>query len=217
MDWVGLIVEATSGQKLDAYFREHIFGPLGMQDSGFTISSEQRARQANWHQRQADGLLQPQPYETPFTPEFRAGGGGLYSTAGDYMTFLRAMLQGGAVGDARILQPETVALMGRNHIGDIEAGILKTTDPWRSVDVDFFPGASLKWGLGTMINLQPSRNGRSAGSLTWAGLYNTHYWIDPARRVTGLVMTQILPFGDEPAMRLYGQFERAVYKHLKTA
>ena len=101
--------------------------------------------------------------------------------------------------------------MGTNQIGDLEAGILKTTTPASSTDVDFFPGASLKWGLGTMINMQPGPNGRSAGSLTWAGLYNTHYWIDPARRLAALIMTQVLPFGDGPTMRLYGQYERSLY------
>jgi CubicO group peptidase (beta-lactamase class C family) len=217
IDWVGLIIEAVSGQKLEVYFREHIFEPLGMKDSGFTITPEQRARQVSVHQRQADGMLQPQPFETPFTPEFWAGGGGLYSTAADYMTFLQALLHGGSFNGARILRPEAVALMGQNQIGDTEAGILKTTDPRRSVDVDFFPGASLKWGLGTMINMQAGPNGRSAGSLTWAGIFNTHYWIDPACRVAALIMTQILPFGDAGTMTVYGQYERAVYDYLKTA
>ncbi|HEY0203715.1 MAG TPA: serine hydrolase domain-containing protein, partial [Acetobacteraceae bacterium] len=215
LDWVGLIVEAASGQKLDAYVRDHITGPLGMKDTGFAITAEQRARQVSVHQRQPDGSLQPQPLETPFTPEFWAGGGGLYSTASDYMTFLRALLQDGALDGARILQPETVALMRQNQIGAIEAGILKTTGPGRSTDVDFFHGASLKWGLGTMINMQAGPNGRSAGSLTWAGLFNTHYWIDPARRVIGVIMMQVLPFGDERAMRVYGEFERGVYDSLK--
>ena len=217
IDWVGLIVEAASGQKLDAYFREHIFGPLGMKDTGYVATPELRARQAHVHQREADGSLAPQPLETPSTPEFWPGGGGLYSTAADYMAFLRALLHEGTLDGARILRPETVALMGRNHIGAIEAGILKTTLPSRSVDVDFFPGGSLKWGLGYMINAEPGPNGRSAGTLTWAGIFNTHYWIDPARRVAALIMTQVLPFGDERAMRVYGRFERAVYDHLKAA
>ena len=216
-DWVGLIVEASSGQRLDAYFQEHIFGPLGMNDTGFTIAPEQRARQASVHRRQADGSLEPQPLETPFTPEFWAGGGGLYSTARDYMTFVQALLHGGALHDTRILRSETVAQFGRNHIGNIEAGTLTTTEPGRSTDVDFFPGQSLKWGLGTMINMQPGPNGRSAGSLTWAGLFNTHYWIDPAQRVAGVLMAQVLPFGDARTMRLYGQFERSVYDVLKAA
>ncbi len=217
IDWVGLLVEATSGQKLDAYVQQHVLGPLGMKDTGFATTPGQRARQASVHQRQADGSLQPQPLETPFTPEFWAGGGGLYSTASDYMTFLQALLHGGAFQGARILRPDTVAMLGQNQIGAIEAGILKTTAPASSTDVDFFPGASLKWGLATMINMQPGSDGRSAGSLTWAGLYNTHYWIDPARQVIGVIMTQTLPFGDPPAMRLYGQFERAVYDSLKAA
>ena len=217
LDWVGLLVEAASGRKLDAYFQEHIFGPLGMKDSGFATTADQRARQTNVHQRQADGSLAPQPLETPFTPEFLAGGGGLYSTAADYMAFVQALLHGGDFNGARILRPETVALLGQNQLGGIEAGILKTTDARRSVDVDFFPGASLKWGLATMINAQPGPNGRSAGSLTWAGIFNTHYWIDPARRVAGVIMAQVLPFGDDRTMRLYGRFERAVYDTLKPA
>ncbi len=217
IDWVGLLVEAVSGQKLDAYVRQHILEPLGMANTGFATSPGQRARQASVHQRQADGSLQPQPLEAPFMPEFWAGGGGLYSTASDYMAFLRALLHGGTLGGARILRPETVASMGRNQIGAVEAGIMRTTAPGNSTDVDFFPSASLKWGLATMINVEPGPDGRDADTLTWAGLFNTHYWIDPARRVVGLLMTQILPFGDAPAMRLYGQFERAVYDSLNTA
>ena len=217
LEWAGLLVEAASGQTLDAYVQQHIFGPLGMTDTGYQATPGQRARQASLHQRQADGSLQPQPLEAPFTPEFWPGGSGLYSTASDYTTFLRALLHGGTLGGARILRPETVALMGRNHIGAVEAGILKTTAPASSTDVDFFPGASLKWGLATMINMQPGPNGRSAGTLTWAGLANTHYWIDPARHVVGVLMTQVLPFGDPPAMRLYGRFERAVYDALDDA
>jgi CubicO group peptidase (beta-lactamase class C family) len=217
IDWVGRIVEAVGGKPIDAYFREHIFAPLGMQDSGFVTTPEQRARQASVHQRKPDGSLEPQPLETPFVPEFYAGGGGLYSTAPDYLTFLQMLLHEGALNGTRILKPETVALMGKNHIGDIEAGILKTTMPMRSADVDFFPGISLKWGLGYMINMAPGPNGRSAGSLTWAGLFNTYFWIDPARRVTGLIMTQVLPFADRNAVKLYGRFERAVYDTLNAA
>ena len=214
IDWVGLLVESVSGQKLDAYFQDHIFAPLGMKDTGFVATPAQRGRQVRVHERQADGSLAPQPLETPFVPEFWAGGGGLYSTGPDYMAFLQALLHDGSANGARILRPETVALMRQNHIGDIEAGILKTTGA-RSTDVDFFPGASLKWGLGTMINVQPGPNGRSAGTLTWAGIFNTHYWVDPERRVIGVIMTQVLPFGDARTMKVYGQFERAVYDSLK--
>jgi methyl acetate hydrolase len=214
IDWVGRIVEATSGEPLDVYFREHILDPLGMNDTGFATTQEQRARQASVHQRKPDGSLEPQPLETPFTPEFYAGGGGLYSTAPDYLNFLQMLLHEGSWNGARILRPETVAMMGMNQIGDIEAGVLKSYVPTRSNDVDFFPGMPLRWGLGYMINLQPVPGGRSANSLTWAGIFNTYYWIDPTRHITGVIMTQVLPFADQASVRLYGQFERGVYSAL---
>jgi methyl acetate hydrolase len=215
-DWVGRLVEATSGQSLDAYFRDKIFTPLGMKDSGYVTSPEQRARQARVHARQADGGLVPQPLEAPpVTPEFWSGGGPLYSTARDYLAFLQMLLHGGSFNGTRLLRPETVALMGRNHTGNISAGILKTHMPALSNDVDLFPGAEIRWGLGYMLNMQPGPNGRSAGTVSWGGLFNTYYWLDPAKRVTGLIMTQILPFADQRALKLYGQVERGVYDTLK--
>jgi CubicO group peptidase (beta-lactamase class C family) len=212
IEWVGRVIEAVSGMTLDAYLREHVAGPLGMDDTGYVASPAQRARLASVHQRGADGVLTPQPLETPSTPEFWPGGGGLLSTASDYLTFLRMLLHGGALAGVRILREETVAQMGRNHIGALAAGILTTTTPSRSNDVDLFPGSDLRWGLGGMINLQQGPNGRSAGTLSWGGIYNSYFWIDPARRLTGVIMTQILPFGDARALALYGAFERRVYE-----
>ena len=215
IDWVGRLVEAMSGQTLDAYFRDKIFTPLGMQDSGYITSDEQRARQARVHQRQADGTLVPQPLETPSTPEFWSGGGPLYSTGPDYLAFLQMLLHGGSFNGAQLLRPETVALMGQNHIGNIPAGIMKTENPARSNDVDFFPGAEVRWGLGYMLNMQPGPNGRSAGTVSWGGIFNTYYWLDPVKHVTGLIMTQILPFADQRVLQLYGQFESGVYTVLQ--
>src|SRR5207245_2220860 len=183
IDWVRRLVESVSGQTLEAYFRDKIFAPLGMKDSGYITSDEQRARQARVHQRQADGTLAPQPLETPFTPEFWSGGGPLYSTGRDYLTFLQVLLHGGSHNGTRILKPETVALMGKNHTGDIPAGIMKTTTPARSNDVDLFPGAPIRWGLGYMLNMEPGPNGRSAGTVSWGGIFNTYYWLDPAKRL----------------------------------
>jgi CubicO group peptidase (beta-lactamase class C family) len=105
--------------------------------------------------------------------------------------------------------------MGENQIGKNEVGILRTTAPAFSNDVDFFPGISLKWGLGHMINMQAVPDGRSAGSLTWAGLFNTYYWIDSQRRIAAVFMTQVLPFADVRALRIYHQFERGVYAAVK--
>jgi methyl acetate hydrolase len=215
MDWVGQIVEAVSGQNLDAYFREYITMPLGMADTGFIAAPAQRARQANVHQRAADGTLAPLALEAPFSeerrPEFWAGGAGLYSTAADYLTLLRMLLHGGSFEGARILREETVAEMARNQIGDLAAGILKTTTPARSNDVDLFPGSALRWGLGPMINMAAGPHGRSAGTLTWGGVFNSYFWLDPARQIAGVMMTQILPFADARALRLYGRFESGVY------
>jgi len=214
IDWVGRIVEAVSGQPLDEYFRKHIFAPLGMTDSGFMPTAEQHARRATLHQRVGDGRLEPQPLEMPPVPEFWAGGGGLFSTAPDYLTFLRMLLAGGSLAGARILKPETVALMGENHIGELQAGVMKTTSAARSNDVDFFPGAPVRWGLGYLINQEPGPHGRSPGSLAWAGLFNTYYWIDPRRGLAALILTQILPFADARVLDLYGAFERAIYTAL---
>jgi CubicO group peptidase (beta-lactamase class C family) len=211
IDWVGRIVEAVDGRRLDACLRERIFDPLGMRDTGFAPSAEQRARQAILHQRQPDGTLVPQPLESPFVPEFYAGGGGLYSTGSDYLTFQRMLLHGGVLGGARVLAPETVRLMHENHVGDLPAGILTTQNPLRSNDVDFFPGARVRWSLAHMLNLDPGPNGRSAGTVGWGGLYNSYYWIDPWKRVCGVILTQILPFADHRVLKLYGRFERAVY------
>jgi methyl acetate hydrolase len=217
LDRVGRLVEIVSATNLDLYFREHITEPLGMKDTGFSVTEAQRAREAHLHIRQADGTLIPQPVEKPKVRKVFSGGGGIYSTAPDYLTLLRALLNGGSFAGKHILRAEQVAAMSANQIGNLEAGILKTTNPNLSNDVDFFPGLRLRWGLGHMINLDPVPNGRKAGSLTWAGLYNTYYWIDPASRIAGVIMMQILPFADGRALNLYRRFERGVYRALQPA
>jgi CubicO group peptidase (beta-lactamase class C family) len=183
-----------------------------MADTGFVVSPSQRARQASTHRRKPDGSLVAERLQKQATPTAFLGGGSLYSTAPDYLTLIRTLLHEGSFNGARILRAETVALMGQNQIGDIEAGILRTTNSALSNDVDFFPGIALRWGLGHMINMEPGPDGRSAGSLTWAGLLNTYYWIDQTKRVAAVFMTQVLPFADRPALSLYNQFERGIYK-----
>jgi CubicO group peptidase (beta-lactamase class C family) len=215
IDWVGRIVETVSGDPLDVYFRKAIFDPLGMKDTAFVLSPPQYARQASVHRRGPNGALTAEPLEPmaksrPSAPRMFSGGGGIYSTAPDYLTLLRALLQGGAFDGARILRPETVALMGQNQIGDVDVGILKTTVPSLSNDVDLCPGVPCKWGFGHMINMEAMAGGRGAGSMTWGGLLNTYYWIDPGKRIAAAFMTQVLPFADGRALRLYRQFERGI-------
>jgi methyl acetate hydrolase len=215
VQYANSIVEHVSGEPLELYFRKHILDPLGMRDTGFVLSSEQREREASLHRRGPDGFLKAEPIERQSPHASFSGGGGIYSTASDYLTLIRALLRGGALDSVRILRPETMALMSQNQIGEIEAGVLRTTSPTVSNNVDFFPGISLKWGFGHMINMQPVPGGRSAGSLTWAGLLNTYYWIDPGKRITAVFMTQVLPFADHRALRIYRRFERGVYGVVK--
>src|SRR4051812_22331496 len=162
LDRVGRLVEIVSGQTLDRYFRDNITGPLGMQDTGYAITDAQRARRASLHLRKADGTLVAQPLVKQAEPKEFSGGGGLKSTAPDYLTLLQAILNGGGVPGKRILRPQTVEAMSTNQIGDIDAGILKTTKPPLSADVDFFPGVRLRWGLAGMINIDPVAGGRAA-------------------------------------------------------
>jgi CubicO group peptidase (beta-lactamase class C family) len=217
IDKVGRLVEIASGEPLDRYFRNHICQPLGMKDTGFEIAAAQRSREANLHVRKSDGTLTAKPLEKANEPHSHSGGGGIYSTAPDYLILLQALLNGGNLNGVQILKSETVALMSANQTGDIEAGRMKTTSPALSNDVDFFPGVRLRWAFGHMINLDHVKDGRKAGSLTWAGLYNTYYWMDPASNVAGVIMMQILPFADTRALDLYRKFERGVYRALKPA
>jgi len=217
LDYVGRMVEIASAKNLDSYFRDHITGPLGMDDTGFSLNEKQRAREANLHVRQASGRLKPEPLEKPVPQTSHSGGGGIYSTAPDYLKLLQALLNGGSLGDVEILRPKTVALMGENQIGNLEAGRMKTTNPALSNDVDFFPGKRLRWGLGHMINLDPVTDGRKAGSLTWAGLFNTYYWMDPGTGLAGVIMMQILPFADAHALSAYRRFERGLYHAVRQA
>lgn len=213
IDWVGKVVETVSGQTLEIYLREHILTPLGMHDTGFILRPDQRVRLVGMHARTPDGL-QPIPFEMPQEPEFFMGGGGLYSTAADYLTFIQMILHGGRFNGAQVLKLETVALMSRNHIGDLCVGTMQTVLPESSNDANFFPGMVQKWGLSFLINTEPSPHGRSAGSLAWAGLGNTYFWIDPVQRIGGVILMQLLPFADPKALGLFTQFERGVYAAL---
>ena len=218
IDWAGKAVERVSGQKLGTYFQQHLFAPLGMASTSFRLSPSQRARLVGMHARQPDGALNPIEFELPQDPEFEMGGGGLYSTAADYMKFCQVFLHAGrAEGGAQVLRPETVALMSQNQMGDLKVTNLKTIDPASSLDAEFFPGMAKTWSTAFMINTAEAPTGRSAGSLAWAGLGNTYFWIDPRRRVAGVILMQLLPFADGPALQAFAGFETATYKALPAA
>jgi methyl acetate hydrolase len=214
IDFVGKAVEAASGKRLDAYLRDHMFTPLGMSDTGFKITDEMRKRLVGMHARGEDGSLTPIPFELEQEPEFHMGGGGLYGTAADYIKFTQMILNKGRGNGNQVLKPETVALMGQNHIGELTMGKMTTAIGWATNDVDLYPDIVKKWGLSFLINTAKTPEGRSPGSLAWAGLANTYYWIDPARDVTGVILMQLLPFADKKCLEAFAGFERGVYAGL---
>ncbi|MGE0424935.1 MAG: serine hydrolase domain-containing protein [Reyranellaceae bacterium] len=210
IDWAGRAVEAASGQDLEAYFHDHIFAPLGMRDTSFRLRPDQQARRATPHARQPDGKLQTMALVRSEEPEFLGGGGGLFGTVPDYLAFVRALLADGG----GLVKPETFAEMARNNMGDIFVETLKSFVPAMSLDANLFPDIPQKWGLSFSINTRPTPEGRSAGSLAWAGLGNLYFWIDPVKRVAGVWGTQILPFCDTKSVKAFKAFEKAVYDSL---
>ena len=185
-----------------------------MTDTGFTVTSDCRARLAGMHARAENGMLSPIPFELPQEPEFQMGGGGLYGTAEDYLAFERLFLNQGRADGRQVLRPETVQLMSQNAIGGLDVRLLKTVVPAYSNDAEFFPGMVKKWGLGFMISTEAVPGGRGPGSLAWAGLGNSYFWIDPAKGIAGVILMQLIPFADPKALALLDGFEKALYAAL---
>src|SRR5438477_3300150 len=170
IDFVGKAVEAVSGKKLDAYLRDQLFAPLGMTDTGFKIGDAQRQRLVAMHQRGEDGSLAPIPFELEQDPEFHMGGGGLYGTAGDYIKFAQMILNKGRGNGNQVLKPETVAMMGQNHIGELNITRMTSAVAWATNDVDLYPDMVKKWGLSFLINTPKRPKARSPAAFPWAGL-----------------------------------------------
>jgi methyl acetate hydrolase len=214
IDFVGKAVEAASGKRLDVYLRDHLFIPLGMNDTGFKLTDSQRKRLVGMHARGADGALSPIPFELEQNPEFHMGGGGLYSVAGDYIKFCQMILNKGKGGGNQVLRPETVAVMGQNHMGALNVTKMISAAPVYSNDVDLWPDQAKKWGLSFLINTAKTPEGRSPNSLAWAGLANTYFWIDPSRDISGVILMQLLPFADGKSLEAFAGFERGIYTGL---
>jgi len=193
---------------LGRYLQANFFEPLAMPDTGFRIRDDQRERLAKVHARTPAGAVATD-LEIPQAPEFEMGGGGLYSTVGDYLRFARMIMGDGVLDGVRVLAGPTVAVMSANAMGGLRCRTLKSAVPGSTNDVDFLDG--WQWGLSFLINPDPLPTGRSAGSLAWAGLANSYYWIDPKKRVAGVYATQLLPFYDADAVALFGSFESEVY------
>ena len=213
-DVSGRLVEAVSGQKLEDYFREHIFAPLKMNDTSYNVPEAKGPRMVAQQQRageRMDGAVELQKPQPGLTIPAPIGGGGRASTADDYGRFMRMLLNGGALDGTRVLKAETVALMGQNHIGEVSVPALKSALP-RSADFTFIDDGKDKWGLGFLITTNQVPGKRSPGSLSWGGINNTFFWIDPARGIGGVIMMQYLPFADAKALATYDTFERGAYQ-----
>ena len=211
-EWLGHLVEKIAGQELEEYFRQHIFEPLKMSDTFYYVPQDKQARLVTVGRRQADGTLAKEPAQPPVSDFVRTGGGGLTSSASDYIRFTRMLLNGGELDGARILLAKSVDAMGQNHIGAVALPALKTALPDRSEDFSFIADGRDKWGLGFQITTDAVPGKRSTGSLSWGGINNTYFWIDRSRGITGVIMMQFLPFADRKALALYDAFERGVYQ-----
>ncbi len=214
-DWLGKLVERVSGQSLEVYFREKIFDPLGMSDSFFNVPPNKQARLAIQFVRK-DKTLAQQPAGPVPPSEFFAGGSGLHSTASDYVKFIQALLAGGQVGQRRILSSESVAMMGKNQIGDLTIRPVASVIPEFARDGASLPGALDKFGLGFALNSGTVGTARGVNTMSWAGIFNTFFWIDREKQIGAVVMTQMLPFLDPGAQQLIEDFDRAVYAWKRT-
>ncbi len=213
IDWVGKVVEGARGKRLGEVMQERIFEPLGMNDTAFQLSPSMRERRATIHQRGDDGRLTPlSDFELPQEPEQHMGGHGLYATVGDYMKFIRMVLNDGA-GDQgqQVLKPETVERMAQNGLGEMKIKGLPGVIQNLTNDAEFFPGMPKSWAYTFMINDEEAPTGRPAGELGWAGLANLYYWIDRKNAIGGFWATQIFPFVDPDSFTGYMNFETAVY------
>jgi CubicO group peptidase (beta-lactamase class C family) len=215
-DVVGRLVEVISGETLEDYFRAHIFAPLKMDDTSYNVPEAKGSRLVAQQQRggaQMDGAIELQNPQGALTIAAPIGGGGLASTADDYGRFMRMLLNGGALDGARVLEADTVALMGENHIGAISVPAQRCVLP-RSADFTFIADGRDKFGLGFLITVDQLEGLRSPGSLSWGGINNTYFWIDPTRGIAGVIMMQYLPFADAKALATYDAFERGAYRLL---
>ena len=209
-DWLGLVVEAVSGRTLDKYLQENVLGPLGMSQTTFAPTGEQRAGLVPVHVKDEEGRWVPTDIDWAEEPEWWAGGHGLYSTPRDYLRLQRMLLGNGELDGVRILRPETVDAAFTNQIGELDfPSHIPSGDP--AVSHAWNGPTGQKWGYGLLLTTEQQPGMRAVGSGAWAGVFNTHYWVDRASGVTGAIYTQFLPFIPEEALAVYADFERTVY------
>ena len=211
---LGELIETITGERIDAYLEKHILGPLGMRDTSYTVPQAKYSRVVTTNQK-VNGTITETQNPDPIPATIR-GDGGLFSTAADYSRFVQMILNRGQLGGVRILKDSTVAEMSKNQIGSVKVRLQPTADPLRSRPYPLGAGEDV-WGLGFQIAApkSPSPSMRSPGSLSWAGINNTFYWIDVQKQIGAVILMQVLPFYDEAALRVLQGFEERVYKNLR--
>jgi methyl acetate hydrolase len=214
IDWLGRVVEKVDGRRIDRFCREEIFEPLRMPDTAFEVEPHMAARLASVSIRGEDGTFGDFALAPPSNPEFYGMGHALYSTAPDYMRFLRMVLNKGTLDGARIVSEAGLASMLANQIGSTPIPCLKTAAPPITADAEFFPGRRKSHSMAFMRFDEDVPGMRHAGSQGWAGVLNSHYWFDPKADLAGLLMTQSLPFIEPRFAATYERFERAAYRQL---
>lgn len=211
---LGWVIEKVSGETLDVFLQKQIFGPLKMVDTAYVVPDDKAPRVVTVHSRK-DGKLSEEA-NTPTQVSTVRGDGGLYSTANDYAMFVRMLLNGGTLNDVKILSAKSVQMMGENPPGGVFMQTQPDENPARTRPFPIGAGRD-KFGLGFQITAADPQYAkyRSPGSLSWGGIFNTHFWIDPQRQIAGIVLMQTLPFYDEASMGVLRGIEAIVYQNLK--
>jgi CubicO group peptidase (beta-lactamase class C family) len=213
---LGWVIEKISGVPLDQYLNEHIIKPLGMDDTSYAVPQGKIDRVVTVHNR-GTGVLVETPNPANISSAV-AGDGGLNSTALDYVKFLQMLLNNGKWQSKSILNKATVQAMTANQIGSV---VVDTQPAVQAAITRPFPVAPAagrdKFGFGFEITTSNKENPnlRSPGSYTWAGIDNTHFWVDPKRGIAGVIMFQVLPFYDDATMKVYQDFEEAIGRNLR--
>jgi methyl acetate hydrolase len=212
IDWAGQLLETVSGVRLESWMKSEIFEPLGMSDTAYQCNATMTNRLAATHVLDGEQWKALTPKNRETLPEFDSGGGGLYSTTLDYARFLQMLLNGGELFGRRLLSSETVSAMSSNNMGQLRVSPVTSHDQILSANFEFMPGVPKSWGLTFQLNEEAVPEGRQLGSMSWAGLFNTHFWVDPKSGLGALLMTQTLPFMIPQVSNLLEQFERATYE-----
>lgn len=205
--FLGKTVEAISGDPLDVFFDKHIFEPLGMCDTTFYLKPEDENRFAELFQRVDDRLVwvQEPPYKTQIY-----GDTGLLSTATDFIPFLQMLLGKGTFGGNRILSEASVNAMLSDQIAPLTVEAQVSAMPTHSKTFPKEAGQD-SFGYGFQIRKNAEKDRRAPGSGSWAGVFNTYFWVDPAQNIAAVILMQVLPFYDDRCLSVLDEFEKGIY------